>query len=205
MSVLQFGRKKKEERGTETPTGIHHQIAVGYQGAPGAYSFEAARSYFGEAASLNAYPSFDNLCQAVSLGYVSSGLLPIANSQTGHIPEMESLLHRYGLRTMTTIDYPVHHCLLCLPGQQLRDIVIVVSHPQALAQCSRYLAQLTEVQITPTENTAASAKMIHEQQLKGFAAIASARAADYYHLHILASNIQDHSNNMTRFAIIAKP
>src|SRR5579884_2609669 len=173
-------------------TGRHalSQIPVAFQGEPGAYSFEVARSYFKSQVRLCPYPTFAAVCEAVVTEQALYGVLPIANSQTGRMVEMERLVRLNPLAVIATVDYPINHCLLCLPGQQLSDIVIVISHPQALEQCSNFLKSL-QVQIAPTENTAASAKMIRDKQLKGFAAVASASAAEYYQLEVLASAIQN--------------
>jgi prephenate dehydratase len=92
---------------------------------------------------------------------------------------------------------------MCLPGQQLKDIRRVYSHPQALAQCKEYL-QTLGVETIPAYNTAGSAKMIREEKLKGAAAIASARAAELYGLEILARNIQTIKENYTRFFVLRK-
>nr|BBH87787.1 hypothetical protein KTC_25380 [Thermosporothrix sp. COM3] len=180
------------------------RLRVAFQGVDGAYSAEAARSCFaGTEIELCPYPRFTDVCDAVARGETVYGILPVANSQTGPIAEMEQLLQRYPLTVVRSIDFPVRHCLLCLPGQQLHDLVMVVSHPQALEQCSVYLESLG-VQVVPMENTAEGAKMIATKQLRGFAAIASARAAEIYRLQILATDIQNTPDNTTRFSIIQK-
>jgi prephenate dehydratase len=95
----------------------------------------------------------------------------------------------------------VHH-LLALPGVTLDQIRRVYSHPQALAQCDRFLRTLTGVDIIATYDTAGSAKMIADGRLLDAAAVASARAAEVFGLVPLKSSIQDYEHNTTRFLVI---
>ena len=184
-------------------TGYLTQIPVAFQGEPGSFSSEAALAHFKSRAYLYPCSTFVAVCEAVVTGKCKYGVLPIANSQTGRMYDIEQLICYNSLAIQGMIDYPINHCFLCLPGQKLSDIVIVVSHPQALAQCSRYLESLN-VQIIANGNTAASAKMIREKQLKGFAAVGSMSAAKYYALEVLAYAIHNTQNNTTRFVIVQR-
>ena len=92
---------------------------------------------------------------------------------------------------------------MALPGEKLADIKTIYSHPQALAQCEEFLTKL-KVEIVPSYDTAGSAKMIKENQWKGFAAIASKRTAAIYGLEILMPQIETNINNYTRFFAISK-
>jgi prephenate dehydratase len=186
-----------------TPIDPSPQHRVAFQGEPGAYSYEAARKYFGVQVQFHPCSTFEAVCEAVVAEQVRYGVLPIANSQTGRMMEIEQLVAYFPVTIVGKVDLAVNHCLLSLPGQRVSDIVIVISHPQALAQCSQYLEQL-QAQVTPMPNTAASAKMISEKQLKGFAAIASMSAAQFYHLDVLVHAIQNTHDNTTRFVIIQK-
>jgi prephenate dehydratase len=91
---------------------------------------------------------------------------------------------------------------MALPGQTLADIRQVYSHPQALAQCERFLRTLTGVEIIATYDTAGSAKLVADERLEDAAAIASARAGEVFGLTALASSIQDFHDNLTRFLVI---
>lgn len=199
--VLSLEQKPNEVESRTSKQDV--SMSVTYQGVPGSYSFEAASSCFGNKVRLLPYPEFANVCEAVATEQATYGVLPVFNSQTGRMDETERLIMSYALRTVGNIPYLIRHCLLCLPGQQLRDIVIVISHPQALAQCSLFLARFP-FQQTPISNTAVGAQMIQEKQLRGFAAIASMSAAKLYGLTILAENIQNTRDNVTRFSIVAK-
>jgi prephenate dehydratase len=98
----------------------------------------------------------------------------------------------------------VAHCLQALPGTPLADVQTVYSHPQALAQCERYLKGLG-VAVEAVYDTAGGAKLVAEQRLKGAAALASRRAASVYGLEVLQEAVQDFESNLTRFAVIGGP
>jgi prephenate dehydratase len=94
--------------------------------------------------------------------------------------------------------------LLALPGASLEKLRRVYSHPQALAQCERFLRTLTGVEIVATYDTAGSAKLVADERLEDAAAIASARAGEVFGLTPLASSIQDFNDNLTRFLVIGR-
>lgn len=188
-------------------------IHVAFQGEHGAFGEEAVRSYFGkqDSGSLEAhvqiypvpYRNFADVFRAVAAGEVDYGLVPVENSQAGSINDVYDLLRQHDLFVIGEISHPVNHCLLCLPGQQLSEIFRVISHPQALAQSDAYLRELN-VEIVATYDTAGSAKMIREENLKGVAAVAGAAAAELYNLEILAQGIQTIKHNYTRFIVLSR-
>lgn len=178
-------------------------VRVAFQGERGAYGEEAVVRYFDAHAQPAPQLSFAAVFHAVASGEAEAGLVPIENSQAGSINEVYDLLRTAGLFLTGEICLPVHHCLLCLPGQELQAITRVISHPQALAQCDAYLRELG-VEIVAAYDTAGSAKIIREQQLRGVAAVASARAAQLYDLTVLASGIQTIPDNYTRFVALER-
>src|SRR3954447_6349180 len=99
------------------------------------------------------------------------------------------------------VELDVFHCLQALPGTTLADVKTVYSHPQALAQCERYLKDLG-VTVEAVYDTAGGAKLVSEQKLAGAAALASQRAAEGFGLEVLQDAVQDYEFNITRFAII---
>ena len=135
---------------------------------------------------------------------VDFGVLPIENSIGGSIHRNFDLLLEHQLPIVGELEVPVVHHLLALPGRTLEQIKRIYSHPQALAQCDRFLRTLTGVEITATYDTAGSAKMIATERLEDAAAIASARAAEVFGLVPLKSSIQDYQNNTTRFLVIGR-
>src|SRR5437764_11674478 len=175
---------------------VHQPINVAFQGERGACSDEAVRAYFGKEAEPLPYRNFADVFRAVAAGEVEYGLVPVENSQAGSINDVYDLLRQHDLFVIGEISHPVHHCLLCLPGQQLSDIKRVISHPQALAQSDLYLRDLG-VEIVATYDTAGSAKMIREENLVGVAAVAGVGAAELYKLEILAHGIQTIKDNYT--------
>lgn len=178
-------------------------INVAFQGERGAFGDEAVKAFFGSQAQSTPFRSFADVFRAVARGEVDAGVVPVENSQAGSINEVYDLLRQYDLFVTGEIGHPVNHCLLCLPGQQLVDIIRVISHPQALAQCDAYLRDLN-VEVVATYDTAGSAKMVREEQLKGVAAIAGSGAADLYELEVLARNIQTIKDNYTRFIVLSR-
>ena len=181
----------------------HQTINVAFQGERGAFGDEAVRAYFDAQTQPLPYRSFADVFRAVATGEVEHGLVPVENSQAGSINEVYDLLRQHDLYVVGEISHPVNHCLLCLPGQQLSDIKRVISHPQALAQCDAYLRDLN-VEVVATYDTAGSAKMVREENLKGVAAIAGAGAAELYELEILARDIQTVKDNYTRFIVLGR-
>jgi prephenate dehydratase len=178
-------------------------MQIAYQGEPGAFSEAASRLVKPDAEMLPC-KAFEDVFAAVAAGTADAGVLPIENSIGGSIHRNFDLLVEHELPIVGELEVPVVHHLLALPGRTLADVKRIYSHPQALAQCDRFLRTLTGVEIIATYDTAGSAKMIAEQRLEDAAAIASARAAEVFGLQPLKSSIQDYVNNTTRFIVISK-
>jgi prephenate dehydratase len=177
-------------------------MVVAYQGEPGAYSEAAAQRYAPDA-TLQPCPSFDDVFRAVESGAVSYGVLPIENSIGGTIHRNYDLLLEHQLQIVGDLELRVVHSLIALPGTSIDQVKQIYSHPQALAQCDRYLRSLPGVEVVATYDTAGSAKLIKDKQLAGAAAIASERAAAVFGLQVLESGIQDFADNITRFLVVA--
>jgi len=176
--------------------------AVAYQGEAGAYSEEGALALFPQAERL-AYKSIRKVFEAVEVGRVAAGLVPLDNSQAGSINETYDLFLRHGLHLVGETVVRVDHCLIALPGSQIDELTEVMSHPQAIAQCEEFLSAL-EVTVRAEYNTAGAAKRIADERLDGVAAIASARAAELYGLDVLAERIQTYPDNYTRFGVLSR-
>ena len=176
-------------------------MRIAYQGEPGAFS-EAASQQLSADAELLPCKSFEDVFATVTSGRASYGVLPIENSIGGSIHRNFDLLVEHQLPIVGELEVPVVHHLLALPGRTLDDVKRVYSHPQALAQCDRFLRTLTGVEIIATYDTAGSAKMIATEGLQDAAAIASARAAEVFGLVPLKSSIQDYDSNTTRFLVV---
>jgi prephenate dehydratase len=175
---------------------------VAYQGEPGAFSEEGALALFPDTERV-ALPSIRKVFEAVEVGQVRHGLVPMDNSQAGSINETYDLFLRHGLHLVGETVVRVDHCLLALPGSNVDELREVISHPQAIAQCEEFLNAL-EVTVRAEYNTAGAAKQIADGRLDGVAAIASRRAAELYGLEVLAEAIQTYPENATRFGALAK-
>ncbi len=178
-------------------------MRIAYQGETGAFS-EAASRQVNASADLLPCKSFEDVFSAVDAGAADFGVLPIENSIGGSIHRNFDLLLEHQLPIVGEVEVPVVHHLLALPGRSIADVKRVYSHPQALAQCDRFLRTLSGVEIIATYDTAGSAKMIADQQLGDAAAIASERAAQVFGLEPLRSSIQDYENNTTRFLVVGR-
>jgi prephenate dehydratase len=178
-------------------------VRIAFQGEPGAYS-EAAAIRFSDHADLLPCESFDDVFTAVATGKATHGILPVENSIGGSIHRNYDLLLEHDLPIVGEVVLDITHNLLVLPGTRLENIKRIYSHPQALAQCERFLRSLPGVAVEATYDTAGSAKLVKEKGLKDAAAIASDRAAQVFGLEILKAEIQDFSDNITRFLLVSR-
>jgi prephenate dehydratase len=176
---------------------------IAFQGEPGAYSQEAIFQHFGARAETVACPAFDDIFAAVESGRTSYGLLPVENSQAGSITQAYDLLLERDLRVVGEVKFRVRHCLLAPAGASTADIRRVRSHPQALAQCERYL-KARGWQAIPAYDTAGAARELAANPEPGAAAIASALAGRTYGLETLDAGIEDSPDNTTRFFVLGR-
>ena len=177
---------------------------MAYQGEPGAFAEEAARTFFRDPNAV-AVPTWRGVFDAVRDGIADAGVVPIENSLVGTIRENHDLLfefHDAGLRIHGETSVPVRLALLALPGQAMADVERVYSHPQALAQADAFL-RTRPWQVMTTYNTAGAAKLIAERGELRAAAIAASRVAAIYGLEILAEDVQAGRDDRTRFAVLA--
>lgn len=172
-------------------------MIIAFQGEQGAYSEQAVFEYFGEVIAKPC-ESFDSVFDEVTNRKVNSGLIPIENSLAGSIHQNYDLLLRNNLFITGEYFLRVRHCLIGFPGIEKSQITKVISHPQALGQCSGYLRNLG-VKIEQKYDTAGSVKLLKESGEKNIAAIASRRAAEIYGMHIIEEGIEDNPENYTRF------
>ena len=178
-------------------------MRIAYQGEQGAYS-EAAALRYKASADLLARESFEAVFAAVEAGAATHGILPIENTIGGTIHENYDLLLQHDLPIVGEVKLPVVHNLLALEGTTREQLRRVYSHPQGLAQSERFLRTLDRVELVPTYDTAGSAKMIRDGQLRDTGAIASVRAAEVFELSILEAGVQDFAANTTRFLLIGR-
>lgn len=177
---------------------------VGYQGVDGAYSQMAAREYFGKSAETYGAPTFEHLINEVRQNRADYGFLPIENSVAGRVTDAHHLLAHSKLVVVGEHFMPIKHMLVGVKGAKLGDVKRVYSHPQALAQCSNFLKALG-VEAVPFGDTADAVRHIAQKGDVSVAAVASKLAAETYPgATILRDNIQNRSDNVTRFLVIRK-
>src|SRR5437667_8191648 len=178
-------------------------MRIAYQGELGAFSEAAARRVHASA-DLVPCRSFEEVFSAVNAGPAAYGVLPIENSIGGSIHRNYDLLVEQQLPIVSEVELPVVHQLLAMPGAAMPNLRRIYSHPQALAQCERFLRTLTGIEIVATYDTAGSAKLVAADRLTDAAAIASARAGEVFGLVALADGIQDFDDNITRFIVVGR-
>jgi chorismate mutase/prephenate dehydratase len=187
---------KNEEAGKQ-------EVKVAFQGEKGAYSESAVYKFFGESVEVKPCRDLAEAFESVDKQETKFGVVPIENSLEGSINQTYDLFLKYDLKVCGEVIIRVSHCLVANKGTTLEQIKTVYSHPQALAQCRNFLER-SGWELIPTYDTAGSAKMLKEKNLKDAAAIASERAAEIYGLKILAREIEDTPNNYTRFFVLSK-
>ena len=180
-------------------------LRIAYQGVEGSYSHLAAQRRYGGrtgGALLAGHDSFRSAADAVLHGAADLALLPIENTTAGSINETYDLLADGRLHITGEVVSSIEHCLLALPGVALDELRVVISHPQALAQCHAFFAQHPHLTARPEVDTAGSARRVAQTGDRTLAAIASAAAAKTYGLAIVAQAIQSAAGNATRFVEI---
>ncbi len=179
------------------------KAVVACQGTEGSYAARACGRLFSMPNTMF-FHSFENVFHAVESGLCQYGVLPVENSSAGSVTEVYDLMVKHQFYIVRSLKLHIHHALLTKNGTDLSQIKEIVSHEQALHQCSAFLKSLPDVKVTIFENTATAAKYVAESQRTDIASIASEECAKLYGLQVLKDDIQNHQNNYTRFICIAK-
>ena len=187
----------------ETPQLFPPKAVVACQGVEGAYSQKACEKIF-SAPSILYCRDFESVFSAIEKGLCRYGILPIENSLAGSVNSVYDQMISRNFYIVRSVRVKIDHTLIAPPGVRIEDIKEIYSHEQAIQQCSRYLEAHSGWQVNVCRNTAAAARMIAESGRKDAAAISSAACAPLYGLNILDTDIQNNSNNHTRFICIAK-
>lgn len=172
---------------------------VAYLGPEDSYSHLTAIERFGEAADLVPVATIHAVFEEVLAGSCELGVVPLENSTHGRVTDTLEAFAKSSVTICGEAPMRIHHCLL---GQGPRSVIRrVVSKPQALAQCSHWLAEhLPGVETVPYASTSESARLASEDN--SVAAIASEQAGRRHGLELLARHIEDQKDNVTRFAVI---
>lgn len=176
---------------------------IACQGVEGAYSQIAAERFF-ELPEISYYPSFDAVFSAIERGECRYGVLPIENSTAGSVKKVYELMIHHNFNIVRSLRLKVDHNLLVKRGVKLENIKEIVSHEQAINQCSGFLSTLKDVKITVCENTAMAARLVAQSERDDIAALSSRACAELYGLENIAASVQDMGNNYTRFICISK-
>lgn len=175
-------------------------MIIGVLGPEGSFSEKAAKQWNGKA-QLRYFDEIAETVDALQQGKVDYSIVPIENSLDGSISLTLDLLMEYQLKITGEVIVQINHHLLSKGSMQ--DIKVIMSIPQALSQCRRFINKnFKNVEVRPALSTSHAAKLASES--KSIAAIASRESAKIYGLGILAENIQDMNENYTRFIVIGK-
>jgi len=181
---------------------LEEEIKVGFLGPEGSFSHQATVKFFGEGAKFIPFSTVEDIFKALEEDADDYGVVPIENSLEGTVGSTMDLLAITTRKVVGEIYLSVRHSLLS-DADSLDDIKKVYSHPQALAQCRRWLRQnLPNVEEIPTSSTSYAAMLVKNN--KDSAAIASSFAGEIFGLKTLAESIQDSWNNKTRFLVLGK-
>ena len=174
-----------------------------FTGVEGAFAHQATLNYFGKDCRMFHVRTFEESMNALSGGRADFAVIPIENATTGVVADVYDLLVKCDNYIVDEMDLPVTQSLLVVPGTKLEDIDTVYSHPQGIAQCSKFLNEHKEIRAVEMSNTALAARRVAEEGIHSHAAIASEVAGELYGLDTLISPLNHNLGNVTRFAIIA--
>ena len=176
-------------------------MRIAYQGIEGSYSESCAKELYPDAETISC-KTFDEVFNKASMDDKIIAIIPESNKTTGNIG-VEYLIFKYRLNIYKEKFYNIQHHLLGLPGTNIKDIKNVYSHAQGLSQCSDFIKKNNFVENVRAD-TAGSAKYVSENNNKNEGAIASKQSSIIYNLDILASNIADEKENVTRFLLMGR-
>ena len=177
---------------------------IAIQGIKGSFHHQVAKDYFYQNVAVDECLSFEELVDSLLKGDSDQAVMAIENSIAGPIIPNYALIDKNNLHIIGEHYLDIIQNLMALPGQKIEDIQEVHSHPMALLQCMDFLKKYPNIKLVEDKDTAETARRIHENQIKGIAAIASETAAEMYNLEIIAPSIQTIENNMTPFVILKK-
>jgi prephenate dehydratase len=174
-----------------------------YQGAPGAYSEEAAQALLGPDARLMPCATLEQAFDAVADGRANHAVVPVENAVSGTVPTVYELLLSHDVVVTGEAVINIDYVLVAPPGTKRGAITRVLSHPVALAQCTDFFRQNRGVEAVSVFDTAGAVRLAAESADRNTGAIASRRAAKLYGADILQQHIQDQRNNWTRFLMLS--
>ena len=175
---------------------------ISFQGEPGANSDTACRNMFPAMEPLPC-PTFEDAFNALETGKADLAMIPIENTLAGRVADIHHLLPVAKVHIIGEYFLPIHFQLMVLKGTALSDIKSVHSHVHALGQCRKIIRKHRWKAVVEGD-TAGAARVVSETGNKSMAALAPRLAADFYGLDIIAENVEDSENNITRFVVLSK-
>lgn len=182
-------------------------MRVGYFGPPGTFTEEALLASAPAGVQRVALPTIHAVVAAVAAGEVEQGVVPIENSIEGSVSATLDALavDAPGVVIVREVVRPIGHCLIAREELALEEIRTVASHPQANAQCARFLRErLPGARVLAATSTADAVRMVAERREPGWAALGTRLAAELYGCRVLAADVQDEAGNETRFVWVAR-
>jgi prephenate dehydratase len=175
---------------------------IAFQGEPGANSDTACRNMFPGMEPLPC-PTFEDAFNAVESGKAALAMIPIENTIAGRVADIHHLLPESPLHIIGEYFLPIRFQLMALKGVEMSEIKSVLSHIHALGQCRKILRKHRWKPVVAGD-TAGAARMVADEGDRTKAALAPRLAAELYGLDILAENVEDQENNVTRFVVLSK-
>lgn len=175
---------------------------VAIQGIKASFHEEAAYKFFGKDIDTIECNSFKQTCDVLVEGKADFVIMAIENSIAGSLLPNYTLIREYNFSVVGEVYLPIQLHLLALPGVKFEDVKFATSHPIAIRQCVDFFEEHPEIQIIESNDTAACAKKIRDEQLTDTVAIANSLAAELYGLNALERRIESNKKNYTRFLIL---
>jgi prephenate dehydratase len=193
-------------RAPQRKLGLRGGVTVAYLGPAGTHSEEALRASSPEGAVAVPQPTIYDAVMAVEEGAVDRAVVPIENALEGSVAvTLDTLaLDAGGVRIAAEVVHPIHHCLIARGELSLHAVGRVVSHPQATAQCARFLREnMPDAEHVSAPSTADAVLTVCRSD-DASVAIGSRLAAELYDCHVVADDVEDHPDNATRFVWLAR-
>jgi prephenate dehydratase len=182
-------------------------VRAAYFGPSGTFTEEALLTQPDLAASVHEpLRTIPDVIAAVEHGSADVGIVPIENSIEGSVAiTLDTLAFESELLVQREVDLPISLNLCVRPGTALAEVTSVASYPHAIAQCRGWLSRkLPDITIVAANSTADAAREVSRSKRAGRAAISNALAAEIYGLEMLATDIEDHPENQTRFVVVGR-
>lgn len=208
LTAKEFNYLKKEDIELIMSTifkiyrGLFRPLNIAFLGPEGTFTHQAALKKFGNKCNFISCKAVEDVFKEVEKGRCDYGVVPIENSMEGVVSHTVDMFLESNVKITSEVLLEIHHCLLSKESS-IKKIKKIYSHPQAFAQCRKWIsANLGEVEAIETESTASAVKKA--KRMKNTGAIASEIASVLYNLPVLAEKIEDFSENITRFLVIGK-